>query len=182
VRRLPWRRTRLTTTDTHSGTAVPTAISGSTDRWNTQFPFCLSETRVHQYCSHLLAYCTSPGWQTVMIVEQLVVWMIGKGNRSIRRKTAPVPLCPPQTPHVTWSGIDAGRRCGMPASIRLSYGTVQHTDNIHHVANYHRFHSSPRNGWRSHDNREELASVRFEVFTAVTMKNGVFWNVTPCLV
>jgi hypothetical protein len=22
--------------------------------------------------------------------------------------------------------------------------------------------------------------VRFEVFTAVIMKNGVFWNVTPC--
>jgi hypothetical protein len=22
--------------------------------------------------------------------------------------------------------------------------------------------------------------VRFEVFTAVTMKNGVFWVVTPC--
>jgi hypothetical protein len=22
--------------------------------------------------------------------------------------------------------------------------------------------------------------VRFEVFTAVTMKNGVFWHVTPC--
>jgi hypothetical protein len=25
--------------------------------------------------------------------------MIGKGNRSIRRKPAPNPLCPPQTPH-----------------------------------------------------------------------------------
>jgi hypothetical protein len=25
-----------------------------------------------------------------------------------------------------------------------------------------------------------LAYVRFEVFTAVTMKNGVFWDVTPC--
>jgi hypothetical protein len=25
--------------------------------------------------------------------------MIGRGNRSIRRKPAPVPLCPPQTPH-----------------------------------------------------------------------------------
>jgi hypothetical protein len=25
--------------------------------------------------------------------------MIGKGNRSTRRKSAPVPLCPPQTPH-----------------------------------------------------------------------------------
>jgi hypothetical protein len=23
-------------------------------------------------------------------------------------------------------------------------------------------------------------SVRFEVFTAVTLKNGVFWDVTPC--
>jgi hypothetical protein len=25
--------------------------------------------------------------------------MIGKGNRSTRRTPAPVPLCPPQTPH-----------------------------------------------------------------------------------
>jgi hypothetical protein len=27
---------------------------------------------------------------------------------------------------------------------------------------------------------EEGGVVRFEVFTAVTMKNGVFWDVTPC--
>jgi hypothetical protein len=27
--------------------------------------------------------------------------MIGRGNRSTRRKTAPVPLCPPQTSHAT---------------------------------------------------------------------------------
>jgi hypothetical protein len=26
----------------------------------------------------------------------------------------------------------------------------------------------------------ELHDLRFEVFTAVTMKNGVFWDVTPC--
>jgi hypothetical protein len=26
--------------------------------------------------------------------------MIGRGNRSTRRKPAPVPFCPPQTPHV----------------------------------------------------------------------------------
>jgi hypothetical protein len=25
-----------------------------------------------------------------------------------------------------------------------------------------------------------ICCVRFEVFTAVTMKNGVFWDVTPC--
>jgi hypothetical protein len=30
--------------------------------------------------------------------------------------------------------------------------------------------------WRSDKNK----FVRFEVFTAVTMKNGVFWDVTPC--
>jgi hypothetical protein len=26
----------------------------------------------------------------------------------------------------------------------------------------------------------QLLFVRFEVFTAVTTTNGVFWNVTPC--
>jgi hypothetical protein len=26
----------------------------------------------------------------------------------------------------------------------------------------------------------KMVHVRFEVFTAVTMKNGVFWVVTPC--
>jgi hypothetical protein len=31
---------------------------------------------------------------------------IGKGNRSTRRKPAPVPLCPPQIPHdLTWGRI-----------------------------------------------------------------------------
>jgi hypothetical protein len=29
--------------------------------------------------------------------------MIGRGNRSTRRKSAPVPLCPPQTPHAAWT-------------------------------------------------------------------------------
>jgi hypothetical protein len=28
--------------------------------------------------------------------------------------------------------------------------------------------------------KEMKISVRFEVFTAVNMKNGVFWDVTPC--
>jgi hypothetical protein len=29
--------------------------------------------------------------------------MIGRGNRSTRRKHAPMPLCPPQTPHAAWT-------------------------------------------------------------------------------
>jgi hypothetical protein len=33
--------------------------------------------------------------------------------------------------------------------------------------------------WR-HVLENDILHVKFEVFTAVTMKNGVFWNVTPC--
>jgi hypothetical protein len=29
--------------------------------------------------------------------------MIFRGNQSTRRKPAPVPLCPPQTPHAAWT-------------------------------------------------------------------------------
>jgi hypothetical protein len=29
--------------------------------------------------------------------------MIGRGNRSTRRKPAPVTLCPPQTQHAAWA-------------------------------------------------------------------------------
>jgi hypothetical protein len=27
---------------------------------------------------------------------------------------------------------------------------------------------------------KKIENVRFEVFTAVTMKNGIFWDVMPC--
>jgi hypothetical protein len=49
--------------------------------------------------------------------------MIGRGNRSSRRKPAPVPLCPPQNPHAC-PDANAGRRGGKPATNRLSYGTA----------------------------------------------------------
>jgi hypothetical protein len=48
---------------------------------------------------------------------------IGKGNRSTRRKPAPVPLCTPQIPHDL--GSNPGRRGGKPATNRLSYGTAR---------------------------------------------------------
>jgi hypothetical protein len=48
--------------------------------------------------------------------------MIGKGNRSTRRKPAPVPLCPPQTPHAC-PDANPGSRGGNPATNCLSYGT-----------------------------------------------------------
>jgi hypothetical protein len=45
---------------------------------------------------------------------------IGRGNRSTRKKPAPVPLCPPQIPHDL--GSNPGRRGGKPTTNRLSYG------------------------------------------------------------
>jgi hypothetical protein len=49
--------------------------------------------------------------------------MIGKGNRSNRRKPGPLPRCPPQTPHA-YPDVNPGRRCGKAATNRLSYGTA----------------------------------------------------------
>jgi hypothetical protein len=49
--------------------------------------------------------------------------MIGRGNRSTRRKPAPVPLCAPQTPHAC-PDTNPGRCGGKPVTNRLSYGTA----------------------------------------------------------
>jgi hypothetical protein len=48
---------------------------------------------------------------------------IGRGNRSTRRKPAPVPLCPPQTPDA-YPDANPGRRGVKPATNRLRYDTA----------------------------------------------------------
>jgi hypothetical protein len=48
--------------------------------------------------------------------------MICRGNRSIQRKHAPVPLCP-QTPHAC-PDANLGHCGGKPLTNRLSYGTA----------------------------------------------------------
>jgi hypothetical protein len=55
--------------------------------------------------------------------EEIGGMIIGKENRSTRRKPAPVPLFPPQTTHAC---LDAnpGRRGWKPATNGLSYGTA----------------------------------------------------------
>jgi hypothetical protein len=99
----------------------------------------LEWNRVHYYCGYLLAYCTSPGWQRVVIVGQLVGWMIGSGNRSTQRKPAPVPLCPPQIS--TWfdPGSNPSRRVGKPGTNRLSYGTASESLYIFIVFRYYTY-------------------------------------------
>jgi hypothetical protein len=47
--------------------------------------------------------------------------MIGRGNRSTRKKPAPVPLRPPQIPRACLNA-NPGSRGGKPATNRLSYG------------------------------------------------------------
>jgi hypothetical protein len=54
---------------------------------------------------------------------EIDVMMIGRGNRITGRKRAPLPLCPPQTPHAC-PDANPGRRGGKPATNRLSYGTA----------------------------------------------------------
>jgi hypothetical protein len=52
--------------------------------------------------------------------------IIGRGNRSTRRKPTPAPLCPLQTP-TCCPDANPGRHGGKPATNRLSYGTaMQH--------------------------------------------------------
>jgi hypothetical protein len=53
---------------------------------------------------------------------------IGSGNRSARRKPAPLSLCPPQIPHL---GSKADRRGEKPATDRLSYGTALCINALH---------------------------------------------------
>jgi hypothetical protein len=50
---------------------------------------------------------------------------IGRGNQITRRKPAPIPLCPPQTPHAIRKA-NPTRRGGKPANNCLSYGTASH--------------------------------------------------------
>jgi hypothetical protein len=51
---------------------------------------------------------------------------------------------------------------------------------------YRRLLEEPKHGLEYNINndfkviRTRIAFVRFEVFTAVAMKNGVFWDVMPC--
>jgi hypothetical protein len=58
-----------------------------------------TENYVEKTSPHLLSYCTSPGCNLVMILEQLVDWMSGTGNGSTWRKPAPLPLNSAQIPH-----------------------------------------------------------------------------------
>jgi hypothetical protein len=48
--------------------------------------------------------------------------MIGRGNQSTRRKPAPVPLCPPQTPHAAHTRTRAAAVGSQRLTAELRHG------------------------------------------------------------
>jgi hypothetical protein len=58
--------------------------------------------------------------------------MIGRGNRTTRRKPTPVPLCPPETPHAARTRIRAAAVGSQRLTAELRHGIcVTYTFNIH---------------------------------------------------
>jgi hypothetical protein len=56
------------------------------------------ESRSTRHCGHQWPIVPAPGDYD----GGEIGGMIGRGNRSSRRKPAPLPLCPPQTPHAAF--------------------------------------------------------------------------------
>jgi hypothetical protein len=65
-----------------------------------------------------MAYCVSPGDYD----NGEIGGMIGRGSRSTRRKSAPVPLCPPQTPHAARTGTRAAAVGSQRLTAELRHG------------------------------------------------------------
>jgi hypothetical protein len=59
-----------------------------------------------RHCGHQWPIVPAPGDYD----DGEICGMIGRGNRSTRRKPAPVPLCPPQIPRAAWTRIRAPPR------------------------------------------------------------------------
>jgi hypothetical protein len=59
------------------------------------------------------------------------------------------------------------------------YNTQDGDSTVTETARYHDPEGKNLNNDHSKISRTDMKYVRFEVFTAVTMKNGVFWDVTP---
>jgi hypothetical protein len=86
-------------------------------------------------------------------------WLRDDGEVSLKRR----PRSSPQKHFISACGSNFSYRIGKPHDLVRPEGLGKLIKIIHLI------------GAQTHD-----IPVRFEVFTAVTMKNGVFWVVTPC--
>jgi hypothetical protein len=73
----------------------------------------------------------------IMIDNGEICGMIGRGNRSTRRKPAPVPVCPPQTPHAARTRTQAAAVGSQRLTAELQHGPLKVLIISLH---YHRWH------------------------------------------
>jgi hypothetical protein len=86
--------------------------------------------QVRYYWGNLLAFCIDHGYQ--MIVQQSVEWIIVRGNRSTRRKFAPMPLCAPQIPNdLTRAAVMERRWIAVALSEQPIHLKGQHQSKLH---------------------------------------------------
>jgi hypothetical protein len=122
-----------------------------------------------------------------MNVEQPVEWVSGMGNRSTH-ETCPSAALSTTDPMWNAPGMNPGRHGEKPTTNRLSYSTAERSGLLLKVrrpmynlcTTYVQRSEQISWAWTSWRPQASNDCVRFEVFTAVTMKNGVFWVVTPC--
>jgi hypothetical protein len=111
--------------------AIPAPFSSLYDHINLGLP--TSTSWLGFFLSSWIELGLSPlgssatNWTVVPAPDDRCAWRIWwnenwQGNRSTRRKPAPMPFYPPQIPHEL--GSNPGRRGGKPAPNRLIYGTA----------------------------------------------------------
>jgi hypothetical protein len=128
---------------------------------------------------------------------------IGRGNRSTRRKPAPVPLCPPQIPHyLTWDQTRAAEvRSQRLTAWAMARPTCYLVDivfsYIKPISNNVMLITARASTimlFTAMIKPAEISSTKllkidacklpnnigFEVFTTVVMKSTIFWDITPC--
>jgi hypothetical protein len=93
-------------------------------------PMRLDRNKVHYYCGHLLASCTSPGRRMMLTLQQLVEGMTGRETAVLRGN---LPQC--RSVHYRWH-MNPGRRGRNPVTTSLSYGTAMRplSHNTHYMA------------------------------------------------
>jgi hypothetical protein len=150
------------------------------------------ETGSTGYISRCLAYCTSPGWQMMLIVQHSVEWELA-GETEVLREN--LPQCHfVSTTNPTWPdlGSNPGRASGKPSTKLLSYGTALHgihnrlwicTEKLiknkleisNHFEWFHGKTNSP--GWReTWILSYRITNLECQVFTLPLLKNKDFWT------
>jgi hypothetical protein len=71
----------------------------------------------------LLACCTSPGWEVMVIMKKLAEWRL-VGETQVLGENLPQRHFAHHKSHMTYPGFNPGRRGGKPATNRMSYGAA----------------------------------------------------------